>query len=76
MQLAPLEGVSLAGVMIGRSAYHAPWACLSDADRCVFGAEANTATSRQQARVFTPSCRLTSCFCALCAVVLGHDLSY
>ena len=48
MQLAPLEGVSLTGVMIGRAAYHNTWGCLADADRCVFGAQANAAASRQQ----------------------------
>lgn len=48
LQLAPLEGAALTGVMIGRAAYNAPWACLADADRAVFGQASNTASSRQQ----------------------------
>jgi len=28
---------SLAGVMVGRSAYHQPWRCLADADRALYG---------------------------------------
>lgn len=36
------------GVMIGRAAYNTPWHCLADADRAVFGAESNPATSRRQ----------------------------
>jgi hypothetical protein len=34
--------------MIGRAAYNDPWGCLADADRSVFGAEANPASSRRQ----------------------------
>ena len=37
----------LLGVMVGRAAYHAPWALLADADRRVFGAERNRAASRR-----------------------------
>ncbi len=36
------------GVMIGRAAYNTPWHCLADADRAVFGADSNPATSRRQ----------------------------
>ena len=59
MQLAPLEGASLTGVMIGRAAYNAPWACLADADRTVFGQPSNMASSRQQV--------LHACFQIACA---------
>ena len=41
-------GARLHGVMIGRAAYHYPWACLADADVAVFGAEANAAASRRE----------------------------
>ena len=42
------DGAQAHGVMIGRAAYQCPWLCLADADRAVFGAEANAATSRRQ----------------------------
>lgn len=35
------------GVMVGRAAYNMPWDVLADADRAVFGAPANAATSRR-----------------------------
>ena len=34
--------------MIGRQAFYRTWDCLADADRSVFGAEANPALSRRQ----------------------------
>ena len=40
------------GVMIGRAAYSAPWACLADADVAVWGASANAATCRREVRRF------------------------
>ncbi len=40
----------LEGVMIGRAAYNDPWACLSDADRAVFGEADNAAASRREVR--------------------------
>jgi tRNA-dihydrouridine synthase len=46
-------GARLAGVMIGRAAYHYPWACLADADVAVFGAEANAAASRREVGGFS-----------------------
>jgi tRNA-dihydrouridine synthase A len=36
------------GVMVGRAAYHSPWAIMGDADRAVFGAGVNAATSRRE----------------------------
>ncbi|PSC72239.1 tRNA-dihydrouridine synthase A [Micractinium conductrix] len=36
------------GVMVGRAAYNMPWDALADADRAVFGAATNAATSRRQ----------------------------
>lgn len=36
------------GVMVGRAAYNDPWGVLADADRAVFGAASNPATSRRQ----------------------------
>ncbi len=36
------------GVMIGRAAYHQPWACLADADVAVFGEAENAAASRRE----------------------------
>lgn len=36
------------GVMVGRAAYNMPWDMLADADRAVFGAPTNPATSRRQ----------------------------
>lgn len=44
---AGLEG-GITGVMIGRAAYNVPWDTLGDADRAIFGAEANPAASRRQ----------------------------
>lgn len=41
-------GARIHGVMIGRAAFHAPWACLSDADAAVFGAPRNAAASRRE----------------------------
>lgn len=41
-------GQHIFGVMIGRAAYNTPWHCLADADRAVFGADSNPATSRRQ----------------------------
>lgn len=43
-----MAGQHIWGVMIGRAAYNTPWHCLADADRAVFGAETNPATSRRQ----------------------------
>jgi tRNA-dihydrouridine synthase len=43
-------GGRLEGVMIGRAAYSAPWAALADADVAVWGAPANAAACRRQAR--------------------------
>jgi tRNA-dihydrouridine synthase A len=39
----------LDGVMIGRAAYHQPWDILGDADRRIFGAEANPCESPESA---------------------------
>ena len=44
-------GARIEGVMIGRAAYSAPWACLADADVAVWGAPANAATCRREARL-------------------------
>ena len=44
------EGAHVHGVMIGRAAYHGPWACLGNADRAVFGAAANVAANRREVR--------------------------
>ena len=41
-------GARIAGVMIGRAAYHGPWACLGNADRAVFSAPSNAATNRRE----------------------------
>ena len=41
-------GARLHGVMIGRAAYHGPWACLGNADRAVFGAASNAAANRRE----------------------------
>lgn len=41
-------GARIEGVMIGRAAYSAPWACLADADVAVWGAAANAATCRRE----------------------------
>ena len=41
-------GAQVHGVMIGRAAYHGPWACLGNADRAVFGAAANAAANRRE----------------------------
>lgn len=41
-----LQGIL--GVMVGRAAYNMPWDALADADRAVFGAPTNAATSRRQ----------------------------
>ena len=43
-------GRRLEGVMIGRAAYSAPWAALANADVAVWGAPANAAACRRQAR--------------------------
>ena len=43
-------GARLHGVMIGRAAYHGPWASLGNADRAVFGAAANAAANRREVR--------------------------
>lgn len=43
-------GARIEGVMIGRAAYSAPWACLADADVAVWGAPANAATCRREVR--------------------------
>lgn len=43
-------GARLHGVMIGRAAYHGPWASLGDADRAVFGAAANASANRREVR--------------------------
>lgn len=43
-----MAGQHIFGVMIGRAAYNTPWHCLADADRAVFGAASNPATSRRQ----------------------------
>ena len=56
LQLAPLEGAALSGVMIGRAAYNAPWACLADADRAIFSQATNAASSRQQVHPGCSSC--------------------
>ena len=45
-------GARIEGVMIGRAAYSAPWACLADADVAVWGAPANAATCRREVRHF------------------------
>lgn len=42
------EGVRTEGVMIGRAAWKRPWDILGDADRAVFGASENGATSRRE----------------------------
>lgn len=44
----PAPGAKAAGVMIGRAAWKRPWDCFSDADRAVFNADSNAATSRRQ----------------------------
>ncbi|KAG2489199.1 hypothetical protein HYH03_012224 [Edaphochlamys debaryana] len=44
----PTNGGGIEGVMIGRGAYNDPWGCLADADRAVWGEEANPATSRRE----------------------------
>ena len=44
------EGAQVHGVMIGRAAYHGPWACLGNADRAVFGAAVNAASNRREVR--------------------------
>ena len=49
------EGAHVHGVMIGRAAYHGPWACLGNADRAVFGAAANAAANRREVRPCFPS---------------------
>ena len=41
-------GARLHGVMIGRAAYHGPWASLGNADRAVFGAATNAAANRRE----------------------------
>lgn len=41
------KGQGVAGVMVGRSAYHSPWLVLGNADVAVFGADCNAATSRR-----------------------------
>ncbi len=43
-------GAQLHGVMIGRAAYHGPWACLGNADMAVFGAASNAAANRREVR--------------------------
>ena len=43
-------GASMEGAMLGRAAWRRPWDVLADADRHVFGAAANAAVSRRQAR--------------------------
>ena len=48
-------GARVHGVMIGRAAYHGPWACLSNADMAVFGAEANAAANRREVNSFRQS---------------------
>ena len=50
------SGAQIHGVMIGRAAYNSPWLCLADADRSVFGAEANAAQNRRQVRSFDQRC--------------------
>jgi tRNA-dihydrouridine synthase A len=42
------SGARIHGVMIGRAAFHAPWACLADADAAVFGAAYNAALNRRE----------------------------
>lgn len=44
----PAPGARAAGVMMGRAAWKRPWDCFSDADRAVFHADTNAATSRRQ----------------------------
>lgn len=46
--VAEPEGARAHGVMIGRASWKRPWDCFSDADRAVFGAEANAAANRRQ----------------------------
>ncbi|KAI3438293.1 hypothetical protein D9Q98_000727 [Chlorella vulgaris] len=41
-------GHGITGVMVGRAAYNMVWDALADADRSIFGAEDNAATSRRQ----------------------------
>lgn len=43
-----VDGAKIHGVMIGRSAYHQPWACLADADVAVFRMDRNAAASRRE----------------------------
>jgi tRNA-dihydrouridine synthase len=45
--------LDIAGVMIGRAAYNAPWDVLADADRSIYGADCNACTSRRQVSVYT-----------------------
>jgi tRNA-dihydrouridine synthase A len=44
-----LVGQGLDGAMVGRAAYHQPWEILGDADRRVFGAEANPLDGPEEA---------------------------
>ena len=46
------ESANVHGVMIGRAAYHGPWACLGNADRAVFGAAVNAAANRREVRLW------------------------
>lgn len=47
------QGVRTEGVMIGRAAWKRPWDILGDADRAVFGAADNGATSRREVTMNT-----------------------
>ena len=47
---AAAGGAAMEGAMLGRAAWKRPWHVLGDADRHVFGAPANAAVSRRQAR--------------------------
>ncbi|EFN54753.1 hypothetical protein CHLNCDRAFT_23819 [Chlorella variabilis] len=47
-EVASALALGIMGVMVGRAAYNMPWDALGDADRAIFGAEANAATSRRQ----------------------------
>jgi tRNA-dihydrouridine synthase len=53
----PAGCAAVEGVMIGRAAYNDPWGVLGNADRAVFGADCNAATSRRQV------CRHVACVC-------------
>ena len=69
---AAAGGAAMEGAMLGRAAWKRPWHVLADADRHVFGAPANAAVSRRQAR--QPFCLARSAGTACCNPLL-HALA-